>query len=76
MGGGRRGRRSRPDSDSSIAPRLCTSAHPYFPPPPAERSILCRPLVLTPRVVPLPRLGVIASLSPATPTTFSPGAWG
>lgn len=75
MEGGRRGRRSRPDSDSSVALSLCSSAHPHFPPPRAERSILCRPLVLTPRVVPLPWLLVIAALSPATQTTFSSGAW-
>lgn len=64
MGGGRRGRRSRPDSDSSVAPSLCSPAHPHFPPPLAEHSILCRPLVLTPRVSPLPQLVVIASFSP------------
>ncbi|XP_029425313.1 SH3 and cysteine-rich domain-containing protein 2 isoform X3 [Nannospalax galili] len=56
MGGGRRGPRTRPDTDSSVAPSLSSSAHPHFPPPLRARSILCRPSVLTPGVVRLPRL--------------------
>ncbi|XP_073901995.1 SH3 and cysteine-rich domain-containing protein 2 isoform X5 [Castor canadensis] len=66
MGGGRRGRRSRPDTDSSVAPALGSSPHPHFPPPPAASSILFRPSVLTPGVVPLPRLRVIAFSTPST----------
>lgn len=62
MGGGRRGRRSRPDTDCSSAPSLSTSPRPHFPPPLAPSSILCRPSVLLPGVVRLQRLPVITPL--------------
>lgn len=59
MGGGRRGQRSRPGTDSSVAPSLGSSPRPHFPPPLAPSSILCRPSILIPWVVPLPPLRVI-----------------
>lgn len=78
MGGGRRGQRSRPDTDSSVSPSFGSFLHPHFPPPLAASSILCRPSVLAAGVVPLPQLGVIASPSPAAPETLSARArgWG
>lgn len=60
MGGGRSGRRCPPDTDSSVAPSLGSSPHPHFPPALAQSSILCRPSVLTPGVVPLLLLRVIS----------------
>lgn len=74
MGGGRRGQRSRPDTDSSVAPSLGSAPRPHFSPPRAPSSILRRPSVLTPGVVPLLRPRVITSphcstweLSPPAP---------
>lgn len=74
MGGGRRGRRRLPDTDSSIAPSRSSVPRPHFPPPSAPSSILCRPSVLTPRVVPLPPLRAITL--PRSNPELSPPAHG
>lgn len=66
VGGGSRGQRSGPDIDSSIAPSLGSCPSPHFPPPIARSSIFFRPLILTPGVVLLPRLRIIASSHPPT----------
>lgn len=75
MGGGRRGQRRLPDTDSSIASSLSSVPRPHFPPSLARSSVFCRPSVLTPRVVPLPPLRAITTPRRSNPE-LSPVAHG